>query len=77
MTGDFSDELPLALREMRTCPLFVMRLNVRPLQIVGETPGVYRRVGVVPGKSPVMRYPFIRSGYTITANSPDRPLLSR
>jgi Protein of unknown function (DUF3237) len=49
MTGDFPDELPLALREVRTCPLFVMRLNVRPLQIVGQTPGVNRRVGVVPG----------------------------
>lgn len=49
MTGDFPDELPLALRELRTCPLFVMSLNVRPLQIVGETPGVYRRIGVVPG----------------------------
>jgi hypothetical protein len=36
MTGDFPDELPVALREVRTCPLFVMRLNVRPLQIVGE-----------------------------------------
>jgi len=47
--GDFPDELSLALREVRTCPLFVMRLDVRPLQIVGQTPGVYRRVGVVPG----------------------------
>jgi hypothetical protein len=37
------------LREIRTRPLFVMRLDVRPLQIVGGTPGVYRRIGVVPG----------------------------
>ena len=50
MTGDFPDELSLALREVRTSPLFVMRLTVRPLQIVGRTPGVYRRVGVVPGR---------------------------
>jgi hypothetical protein len=25
-----------------------MRLNVRPLQLIGATPGAYRRVGVVP-----------------------------
>ncbi len=40
--------LPDALREVRTKPLFVMRLDVRPLQIVGATPGGFRRVGVVP-----------------------------
>jgi hypothetical protein len=34
---------------VRTRPLFVMRLNVRKLQIVGATPGAYRRIGVVPG----------------------------
>jgi Protein of unknown function (DUF3237) len=28
-----------------------MRLDVQPLQIVGTAPGVYRRVGVVPGGS--------------------------
>jgi hypothetical protein len=42
-------ELPIPLREVRTRPLFVMRLDVRPLQIVGPTPGVHRRIGVVPG----------------------------
>jgi hypothetical protein len=26
-----------------------MRLDVRPLQIIGSAPGAYRRVGVVPG----------------------------
>jgi hypothetical protein len=25
-----------------------MRLNVRPLQVIGATPGAYRRVGIVP-----------------------------
>lgn len=49
MIDDFPDELSRALREVRTCPLLVMRLDVRPLQIVGQTPGGYRRVGVVPG----------------------------
>jgi hypothetical protein len=31
--------------------MFVMRLNVQPLLIVGATPGGFRRVGVVPGGS--------------------------
>ncbi len=43
------DNLPDVMRQVRTKPLFVMRLNVRKLQIVGATPGAYRRVGVVPG----------------------------
>lgn len=42
------DTLPDVLKQVRTQPLFVMRLNVRPLQIVGGTPGAYRRIGVVP-----------------------------
>jgi hypothetical protein len=42
------DTLPDVLKQVRTKPLFVMRLNVRALQIVGSTPGAYRRIGVVP-----------------------------
>ena len=49
MTEDFEDSLPSPLRNIATRPLFVMRLNVRPLQIVGDTPGVFRRIGMVPG----------------------------
>jgi hypothetical protein len=49
-TGLF-DNLPEVLKSLRTKPLFTMRLDVRPLQIVGTAPGVYRRVGVVPGGS--------------------------
>jgi Protein of unknown function (DUF3237) len=41
------DNLPEILKTVRTRPLFVMRLDVRKLQIVGATPGAYRRVGVV------------------------------
>lgn len=48
MATRFRDDLPEALREVRTRPLFVMRLDVRPLQIVGGTPGVDRWIGVVP-----------------------------
>lgn len=44
-------ELPEALASVRTRPLFVMRLNVRPLQIVGQSPGGLRRIGVIPGGS--------------------------
>jgi hypothetical protein len=49
MSNDFPDDLPAALRSVHTKPLFVMRLNVSPLQILGQTPTAYRRVGVVPG----------------------------
>ena len=45
------DNLPDALRGLHTRPLFVMRLDVRPYQIVGAAPGAFRRVGVVPGGS--------------------------
>jgi NAD(P)-dependent dehydrogenase (short-subunit alcohol dehydrogenase family) len=40
------DGLPEVLKNVRTRPLFVMHLNVRPLVIVGATPGVNRRVGL-------------------------------
>ena len=43
------DLLPEALKEVRTRPLFVMRLAVKPLQIIGETPGNLRRIGVFGG----------------------------
>jgi Protein of unknown function (DUF3237) len=41
--------LPEVLGSVRTRPLFVMKLAVQPYLVVGETPGVNRRVGVVPG----------------------------
>jgi hypothetical protein len=49
MTTSLQDDLPGALRQVRTKPLFVMRLDVLPLQVVGATPGAFRRIGVVPG----------------------------
>ena len=48
MPTSLRDGLPDSLRDVRTTPLFVMRLDVRPLQVIGATPGAYRRVGVVP-----------------------------
>ena len=50
MTTDLSD-LPEFMKNVRTKPMFAMRLDVRPLLIVGATPGAYRRVGVVTGGS--------------------------
>ena len=47
MTAPFNN-LPDVLQHVRTKPLFVMRLSVSKLQVVGATPGAYRRVGVVP-----------------------------
>jgi hypothetical protein len=49
MSTGLKDELPNALKAIRTRPLFVMHLDVLPLQVVGATPGAYRRIGVVPG----------------------------
>jgi hypothetical protein len=51
MSTSLRDNLPEALRSVRTRPLFVMRLDVRKLLIVGATPGSFRRIGVVPGGS--------------------------
>ena len=50
MTTDLND-LPEFMKNVRTKPMFAMRLDVRPLLIVGATPGAYRRVGVVTGGS--------------------------
>ncbi|HUL10070.1 MAG TPA: DUF3237 domain-containing protein [Candidatus Acidoferrum sp.] len=44
-----TDDLPDTLKSVQTRPLFVMHLNVRKLQVVGGTPGVHRRVGVIFG----------------------------
>lgn len=51
MSTELTDNLPEVLKSVRTRPLFVLRLDVRKLLIVGATPGAYRRIGVVPGGS--------------------------
>ena len=51
MSTLLSEDLPDVLKSVRTRPMFAMRLDVRPLLIVGATPGAYRRVGVVTGGS--------------------------
>jgi hypothetical protein len=45
------DNLPDVLKSVRTRPLFVMHLKVRPLVVIGASPGVNRRIGLVPGGS--------------------------
>jgi hypothetical protein len=42
------DELPATLKGVRTRPLFVMRLDVKPIVMIGATPGSFRRAGIVP-----------------------------
>src|SRR3979409_511068 len=49
MASPLGDSLPEVLKSVRTQPLFVIRLDVRTLVIVGPTPGGYRRIGVVHG----------------------------
>jgi hypothetical protein len=51
MSTSLNDNLPEVLKSVRTRPLFVMRLDVRKLLMVGATPGALRRIGVVPGGS--------------------------
>jgi hypothetical protein len=46
-----SPALPETLKNVRTRPLFVLREQVPPLFIVGQTPNGFRRIGVVPGGS--------------------------
>jgi hypothetical protein len=46
-TTPFND-LPELLKTVRTRPLFVLRLDAH-MQVVGATPGGFRRVGVLPG----------------------------
>jgi hypothetical protein len=48
MSVRLHENLPDALRSVRTRPLFVMHLDVKPLPVVGATPGGHRRMGVVP-----------------------------
>jgi hypothetical protein len=48
MQTSLADSLPQALSQVRTRPLFVMHLDVPPLQLVGATPAANRRIAAVP-----------------------------
>jgi len=41
--------VPEALKSISIRPLFVMNLLVKPMLVIGETPGGFRRIGVVTG----------------------------
>ena len=49
MDINFQTILPDTLLTVRSRPLFVMRLEVRPYQIIGGVESAFRRIGVVPG----------------------------
>jgi Protein of unknown function (DUF3237) len=44
-------QVPEALKNLRTRPLFVLREQVPPLLVVGQTPNAFRRIGVIQGGS--------------------------
>ncbi len=46
-----SQELPETLMSLRTRPLFLLREQVPPLLVVGQTPNAFRRIGVIQGGS--------------------------
>jgi hypothetical protein len=48
MPDSVFDTLPLPLKSIATRPLFVMKLDVKPMVVVGQTPGPFRRIGIVP-----------------------------
>lgn len=41
------DDLPPVMKQVRTRPLFVVRLGVKPIVTIGQTPDALRRVGIV------------------------------
>ncbi|HVJ52230.1 MAG TPA: DUF3237 domain-containing protein [Aliidongia sp.] len=51
MTPSSDHDLPETLKTVRTRPLFVLRLEVPGIQMVGATPGADRRVAAIAGGS--------------------------
>jgi hypothetical protein len=51
VTRSLSQGLPEALKSLRSRPLFVLREQVPPLLVVGQTPNAFRRIGVIEGGS--------------------------
>jgi hypothetical protein len=51
VSSSLSRNLPDALKTLRTKPLFVLREQVPPLLVVGQTPDAFRRIGVIQGGS--------------------------
>ena len=51
MSSSLSEGLPESLKSLRTRPLFLLREQVPPLLVVGQTPNAFRCVGLVQGGS--------------------------
>lgn len=51
MSAALSEGLPEALKSLQTRPLFLLREQVPPLLVVGQTPNAFRRIGIVQGGS--------------------------
>jgi hypothetical protein len=51
VSTSLSEGLPESLKSLRTRPLFVLREQVPPLLVVGQTPNAFRRVGLIQGGS--------------------------
>jgi hypothetical protein len=51
VSTSLSERLPEALKSLQTRPLFVLREQVPPLLVVGQTPNGFRRIGLVQGGS--------------------------
>lgn len=49
MSTLLKDQVLNALAAVRTRPLFALKLDVRPVIVVGETPTTFRRIGVIHG----------------------------
>jgi len=48
-TRALSEMLPNEMKALRSRPLFALLLDVQPATVIGKTPGVDRRVGVITG----------------------------
>jgi hypothetical protein len=51
MSTLLSQDLPEALKSVRTRPLFLLREAVPPLLVIGQTPNAFRRIGIITGGS--------------------------
>jgi hypothetical protein len=49
VSTSLSEAVPEALKNLHTRPLFVLREQVPPLLVVGQTPNAFRRIGVIQG----------------------------
>lgn len=49
MSTSLSAILPREMAELQARPLFIFRIDVKPASVIGQTPGVDRRVGEITG----------------------------